>query len=89
MLVGNVLDADTVARQEEVATKLVLGSYMAFAGVRYYALLDDEHIAEGRNKIGTVGWRLSDPSSTKESNSHVREVDPSGLVGAGAEPEAG
>ena len=74
MLVGDVLVTDNVAQQEEVASKVVLGSYMPFAGVRYYALMDHERIADGRKKIGTVGWRLSDLSSSRENSSKVRDV---------------
>ena len=33
-----------------------LGSYMPFAGVRYYGIFTDRDIVEGRAKIGPVGW---------------------------------
>ena len=40
----------------------VLGSYSPFVGVRYYRVLDDLDVSEGRNKIGAVGWRVESMS---------------------------
>ncbi len=51
-----------------VRPRRFLGSYMAFAGVRYYAILDDQYLLEGRHKIGGVGWRLSNMSAQDTSN---------------------
>ncbi|MCI0440712.1 MAG: hypothetical protein L0177_16525 [Chloroflexi bacterium] len=34
-----------------------MGSYMPFAGVRYYRVFGIEDIVEGSHKIGPVGWR--------------------------------
>ncbi len=42
----------------ETAPVVFLGDYMPFVGVRYYAIFDEQDIAEGRTKIGLVGWRL-------------------------------
>jgi hypothetical protein len=38
---------------------------MPFAGVRYYALLDERDIAMRRNRIGAVGWNRERPVSVK------------------------
>ena len=48
---------------EEVERKsdggsVFLGSYLPFTGVKYYTLLAEQAIREGKNSIGTVGWRL-------------------------------
>ena len=37
--------------------KTFLGDYAPFAGVRYYVILSQRDLAEGRTKIGPVGWR--------------------------------
>ena len=39
------------------ATKTFIGYYIPFAGVRYYAFFNEHEVAEGRAKIGPVGWR--------------------------------
>ena len=43
------------------AAKIHLGHYMPFAGVKYYGVFDERDIAEGRHRIGAVGWRLAPP----------------------------
>lgn len=43
-----------------------LGSYMPFAGIRYYAVFTDLDIARGRAKIGPVGWRVATPAPDGE-----------------------
>lgn len=58
--------------QAAVRLKHFLGSYMAFAGVRYYAVLDDQDVSEGRHKIGGVGWSLFGMSAQDTSNSRQR-----------------
>ena len=40
-----------------------LGSYIPFTGVKYYSLFDEQAIREGKNRTGTVGWRLSRTSA--------------------------
>lgn len=58
------MEALTLVREHtaerEATTKRVLrtylGSYMPFAGVKYYGIFTDRDIAEGRTKIGPVGW---------------------------------
>lgn len=43
--------------------KVFFGSYMPFAGVRYYTLLDESDIAKRRHRIGAVGWNRDRPTS--------------------------
>lgn len=57
-----------------------LCSYVPFTGVKYYSLFDEQAIREGRNTIGTVGWRLGRTSAetiTKAHNANTNEkTDP-------------
>ena len=43
-------------RKDSSAPKILFGSYMPFAGVKYYTILDEHDIARHRHKIGPVGW---------------------------------
>ena len=47
------------------APKVFFGSYMPFAGVRYYTLLDEHDVAKRRNRIGAVGWNRDGSTSTR------------------------
>ena len=42
----------------ELRPRVYLGSYMPFAGVTYYAILDEQDILGDDARIGPVGWRL-------------------------------
>ena len=57
--------SDRVATAKSVR-RTYLGSYMPFAGVRYYGIFTDRDIAEGRGKIGPVGWRAAAPAPDDE-----------------------
>ncbi len=50
-----------------------LGDYMPFVGVRYYAIFDEQDIAQGRARIGPVGWRLSRTSIAVAAPAEVLE----------------
>jgi hypothetical protein len=36
--------------------KVFLGSYMPFAGVRYFRILDERDVSRRQPRIGPVGW---------------------------------
>ena len=63
-----LLEKESPGLDEERAPASVAlwGSYMPFAGVRYYAILDEHDVAEGRNRIGAVGWRP--PNATRRKH---------------------
>ena len=48
---------EKIRREPAKAKRVYIGSYMPFAGVRYYALFDDADVVLGRTHIGPVGWR--------------------------------
>lgn len=50
--------------QPDPEPKAYLGYYPPFPGVRYYTILDERDIADGRNRIGPVGWRPPPPLYT-------------------------
>ena len=83
MTSATVLEADQTieewieVRSQYLRRKILLGSYMPLAGVRYYTILDEEDVASGMNKIGAVGWRLPNPSSERKQG----EVSVSGQPG--------
>ena len=58
--------------QVAVRSRHFLGSYSPFAGVTYYALLDDLDVLEGRNKIGGVGWRIGNMAGQDTSSPRPR-----------------
>ena len=42
---------------------VLMGSFMPFAGVRYYKLLTNVDAALGKTRIGSVGWRSEQPAT--------------------------
>ena len=40
----------------DLGLRIYFGHYTPFSGVKYYVILDERNIAEGRNIIGPVGW---------------------------------
>ena len=68
------MEALTLVRENTarriISTKAVrrtyLGSYMPFAGIRYYGMFTDRDIAVGRISIGPVGWRAAVPAPNDE-----------------------
>ena len=72
-------------RKEQQLPSAQLGSYAPFSGVKYYTILDEQDVAEGKNKIDTIGWRRSRSSveivskaTDRKPNSmgrRMREVD--------------
>ena len=58
----------TLARENTAkrVSRTYLGSYMPFAGVRYYGIFTDRDIATGRVGIGPVGWRTAAPAPDDE-----------------------
>lgn len=50
----------------EKVLRTYLGSYMPFAGVKYYATFTDEDIVEGRTGIGPIGWHAAKPAPDDE-----------------------
>jgi CRP-like cAMP-binding protein len=51
-------DVHEIDSQLKGSSGLFLGSYTPFAGVRYYVMLNEEDIREGRTRLGPVGWRV-------------------------------
>lgn len=56
------------------AAKIFLGYYMPFAGVKYYRIFDERDVAEGRHRIGAVGWRLAPPPDEAASEAEGRRA---------------
>ena len=73
MVIESPLNKDSSALDEtyEVGPKFFLGSYMPFAGVKCYAILDEEEIHKGRNRIGDVGWRAARTSAVTVARAAV------------------
>ncbi len=44
-------------RRPDAEPVVLMGSFMPFAGVRYYKLLTNVDAALGNARIGSVGWR--------------------------------
>ena len=44
-------------REPDAEPVVLMGSFMPFAGVRYYKLLTNVDAALGKAQIGSVGWR--------------------------------
>ena len=67
-MVATIANPEDRVRPLEHATvhKTYLGNYMPFAGVKYYGIFTDRDIAEGRTKIGPVGWRSETPKPDHE-----------------------
>lgn len=51
----------TVGVERKLPPRTYLSYYMPFVGIRYYAIFNEDDIAEGRHRIGPVGWRLHEP----------------------------
>ena len=45
------------SRRPDAEPVVLMGSFMPFAGVRYYKLLTNVDAALGKARIGSVGWR--------------------------------
>ena len=54
------------SRRPDAEPVVLMGSFMPFAGVRYYKLLTNVDAALGNAKIGSVGWR-AEQSTTEQS----------------------
>lgn len=48
-------------REPDAEPVALMGSFMPFAGVRYYKRLTDVDAALGNARIGSVGWRSKQP----------------------------
>ncbi len=56
-------------RNPDDAPITLIGSYMPFAGVRYYKMLTDVDIALGGGRIESVGWRAERQTSEPQTAS--------------------
>jgi hypothetical protein len=65
MPVATVQFINDLVTKHKAEPKVYLGSYMPFAGVKYYGLFDEEDVAEGRTHIGAVGWRRAESASAE------------------------
>ena len=74
MEIGNILNEYRLISNEEgeITPEVFLGNYMAFPGVRYYVLLDEQDVAEDRNRVGAVGWRLPNTTTIEQAQSSGR-----------------
>ncbi len=68
-MISNVIRS----RRPDAEPVKLMGSFMPFAGVRYYKLLTNVDAALGQARIGSVGWR--DEKSDIEQTA-PREVAP-------------
>ena len=50
-------------REPDAEPVALMGSFMPFAGVRYYKRLTDVDAALGNARIGCVGWRSKQPAT--------------------------
>lgn len=49
-------------REASAVKRVYLGSYMPFAGVKYYGMFDTADVVLGKTRIGPVGWHTeTDP----------------------------
>ena len=53
--------------REGGGSRLVLGYYVPFAGVRYYGLFTEEQVRRGEHIIGPVGWRRRSATAASRS----------------------
>lgn len=58
-MISNVIRS----RRPDAEPVVLMGSFMPFAGVRYYKLLTNVDAALGQAKIGSVGWRSEQAAS--------------------------
>ncbi len=61
-MISNVIRS----RRPDAEPVRLMGSFMPFAGVRYYKLLTNVDAALGQARIGSVGWR-SEQTASKQS----------------------
>ena len=53
------------SRRPDAEPVMLMGSFMPFAGVRYYKLLTNVDAALGQARIGSVGWRSERAASER------------------------
>ena len=58
-MISNVIRS----RRPDAEPVKLMGSFMPFAGVRYYKLLTNVDAALGQARIGSVGWRSEQTAS--------------------------
>ena len=58
-MISNVIRS----RRPDAEPVVLMGSFMPFAGVRYYKLLTNVDAALGQARIGSVGWRSEQTAS--------------------------
>ena len=51
------------SRRPDAEPVVLMGSFMPFAGVRYYKLLTNVDAALGKARAGSVGWRAEQPAT--------------------------
>ena len=55
-------------REPDAEPVALMGSFMPFAGVRYYKRLTDVDVALGNARIGSVGWRSKHPATGRRES---------------------
>ena len=55
------------SRRPDAEPVVLIGSFMPFAGVRYYKLLTNVDAALGKARIGSVGWRSEQAASERKA----------------------
>ena len=55
------------SRRPDAEPVMLMGSFMPFAGVRYYKLLTNVDAALGQARIGSVGWRAEQSATSEQS----------------------
>lgn len=68
-------------RQPDAEPVALMGSFMPFAGVRYYKRLTDVDAALGNARIGSVGWRSRQPA-TERPDPEIEQAAPREAVTA-------
>ena len=68
-MISNVIRS----RRPDAEPVVLMGSFMPFAGVRYYKLLTNVDAALGQARIGSVGWRSEQAASRQTA---TREAAP-------------
>ena len=69
IMISNVIRS----RRPDAEPVVLMGSFMPFAGVRYYKLLTNVDAALGQARIGSVGWRSEQAASKRTA---PREATP-------------
>ncbi len=62
------------SRRPDAEPAVLMGSFMPFAGVRYYKLLTNVDAALGQARIGSVGWRAEQPAARQNARREVVSV---------------